>query len=95
MRYRLSDAAARDVRRLYRQSILDFGLGQANRYYDGLIATFEMLARNPEAGRDRPDLRGHVRTYPFEAHVIAYKKQAAGLVIVRVMHSRQDIPRRL
>jgi toxin ParE1/3/4 len=42
--YRLSADAEEDIRRLYRYGILNFGLAQADSYFDGLFARFDQLA---------------------------------------------------
>ena len=46
-RYRLTDAALADLERIYEYGILNFGLSQADKYYDGLVLHFQKIADSP------------------------------------------------
>ena len=46
--YDLSEAALKDIDRLYEYGILNFGLNQANKYYDALFAHFQQLTETPQ-----------------------------------------------
>ena len=52
---------------------------------------FEMLVRNPLAGRERRELRADLRSFPVGSYVIFYVPLPDGVEIVRVMHGRQDV----
>jgi len=56
-----------------------------------ITAAFEMLTSNRFAGRPRPELSVSVRSFPVGSHVIFYVPNSEGILIVRVMHSKQDI----
>lgn len=94
MRHRLSPLASHDVARLYKQSILKFGLAHADRYLWGMEATFAGIARHPEASPERADLSS-VRIKRYEAHHIYYRIAQGEIVVVRVLHGRQDAARHL
>ena len=93
MRHRLSPTATRDVARLYRVSILSFGLAHADRYLLRLKEAFRGVGEHPEANAVRKEYRGNVRIKRFEAHHIVYRVLADEVVVVRVLHGRQDIMR--
>jgi toxin ParE1/3/4 len=63
----------------------------AEELLDRFGKVFEMLLQNPQAGRRRPDLGQHVRSFAVDSYVIFYIPQSAGIDIIRVMHGRQDI----
>jgi len=63
----------------------------AQRQIDRIGAVFEMLVRNPLAGRERPDLRRGLRSFPVGSYFIFYVPLEDGIEVVRVMHGRQDI----
>jgi toxin ParE1/3/4 len=65
--------------------------GAANRQIDRIGDVFEMLVQNPLAGRERPDLRRNLRSFPVGNYVIFYVALSDGVEVVRVMSGRQDI----
>lgn len=95
MRHRLSRLADRDIDRLYRESIGRYGPRHADRYLTELHDAIRTLAELPESARERPELPGAVRIRRHEAHHIIYRVEADEVVIVRVLHGRQDITRHL
>lgn len=90
MIFRTSPQADEDIADAYVAGAVRFGVAQAERYQDGLFATSQMLADNPLMARERRELTPPVRLYPFQAHMIAYVEDGAGVLIVRVLHGRQD-----
>ncbi|MDB5582157.1 MAG: Plasmid stabilization system protein [Bradyrhizobium sp.] len=62
---------------------------------DDLIArigtVFEMLLRNPMAGRERPELLPRLRSFAVANYTIFYFANLDGVEIVRIMSGRQDI----
>jgi toxin ParE1/3/4 len=49
-----------------------------------------MLADNPLIARERRELAPPMRLHPYQAHMIVYVEDGAGVLIVRVLHGRQD-----
>ena len=80
---------------IYGHGHAKFGVEQAERYYEGLIATFDLLANNLRMTRERPEFRPPVRLHAYRAHKIAYIIEAEEILIVRVLHGRQDWERHL
>jgi len=52
---------------------------------------FQMLVANPLAGRERPELRKNLRSFPAGSYLVFYVPLPDGVEIVRVMNGRQDI----
>jgi toxin ParE1/3/4 len=88
--YRLSESADQDLLRHYAESAQRFGLAHADRYFDGLEATFEFLAQYPHAARERTDLSPPLRAHPYKAHVILFQIEDGGIVVVRLRHGHED-----
>lgn len=59
--------------------------------YDRLIDLFEMLADNPKAGRERPELKEGQRSFPVDNYLIFYRGWAGNVAITRVVHSARDL----
>jgi toxin ParE1/3/4 len=88
--YRLTNAAEADVTIIFRDGASEFGLRQAEKYHRGLERTFDFLAANPRASREREEFSPSVRFHPFGVHVVIYRIVGENILIVRVLHGRRD-----
>lgn len=95
MSYKTTRQADQDIIDIYVHGVQEFGPAQAERYHQGLTDTFELLAANPRLARERPEFDPPVRIHPYEAHLIVYMVRDDGLLVVRVLHGRQDWERYL
>ena len=93
--YRLSEAAAGDLEKLYETGLLDYGLRLADAYFDGLTERFDLIAENPGWGRDYQFINPGLRRYVYRAHSVYYQSGKAGIVIVRILGNKQDPARHL
>jgi toxin ParE1/3/4 len=87
--YAISDAARSDLDEIW----LYFGsysLRSADRWLDGIAHHFRLLARFPEAGTARPDVRPDLRFLPVGDYLIFYRAVADDIEIVRVFHGSRD-----
>jgi toxin ParE1/3/4 len=90
-RYRLSRKAEEDIIAIFMYGVSQFGIQQAERYHDLLERTFQFLAENPEAARERVEITPAVRIHPIESHIVIYTLDEDGDVfIIRVRHGRED-----
>jgi toxin ParE1/3/4 len=90
MTYRTTRQADQDIIDIYLQGHREFGLRQAERYHEGLAATFDLIAANPRLARERPEFNPPVRLHPYQSHMIVYVVDDAGVLIVRVLQGRQE-----
>jgi toxin ParE1/3/4 len=89
--YHLTQAAADDIQGIFTEGLALFGLAQADKYHDGLTATFELLADFPRAARLREEIDPPVRAYRYKSHMILYDLGADDTVIIlRVRHGHED-----
>jgi toxin ParE1/3/4 len=95
MTYRTTRKADDDIIAIYIRGMREFGAAQAERYHEGLLRTFEILADNPTLAREHKDLSPSVRLHPYGSHLIIYILRDAEILIVRVLHGRQDWERYL
>lgn len=90
-RYTLSRKAEEDVIDIFMYGVAQFGLQQAERYHDLLEKTFQFLAENPEAARERVEIMPPVRIHPIESHIVIYTvDESNDIFVVRVRHGRED-----
>ena len=92
--YRLSNSAVADLERLYAFGMEQFGLEQADRYYDGLVVRLQDIADNPWSGPEVAHLRPGLRRAVYFSHSIYYLRDAGGVHIVRIP-GREDVMRAL
>lgn len=93
--YRLTRRAALDLEGIATFTIERFGVEQARRYRDALKLCFTELAENPGLGRRAEHLTKGLRRFEYRAHIVFYLPEDRGVLIVRVLHSRMDVPRHL
>lgn len=90
-RYRLARAATDDLFNVFVEGVEQFGECQAKLYQQGLERAFGLLGEFPDMGRVRPDNGPMTRTYPFQSHVVVYRRDDLGGVrILRIRHARED-----
>ncbi len=58
---------------------------------DRIESVLGFLETHPHAGRERPELRQGVRSFPVRPAVVFYVPQAQGIEVVRVLHGARDI----
>lgn len=63
----------------------------ADRQINRIGEVFQMLVGNPLAGRERPELRKDLRSFPIGSYVVFYLPVSDGIEVARVMNGRQDI----
>lgn len=91
MSFRLSLAAEEDIIGIAEQGIRLFGPAQARRYHDELFAIFDMIAAYPRIARERVELSPPMRIYPFKAHLVVYRVEENGdVLIARIRHAHED-----
>jgi toxin ParE1/3/4 len=91
MGFRLTRRAEQDLILLSETGIRLFGVAQAKRYHDHLFECFDLLSLNPEMARLRPELSSGIRIHPFRSHLIVYRIESDGdVLIVRIRHARED-----
>ena len=93
--YRLSRAAESDLLDIARYTVRRFGVTQAEAYRDDLAQCFTLIAKHPQMGRERNAIRLGLRRHDHKGHAIYYIETDAGVVIVRILHKRQDPTRHL
>ena len=90
MAYRLTEDAELDLIRMFRNGATMFGVRQAEAYYSAIEDRFTFLADNPRAARERDDIDPPVRVHPFKSHLIIYRIEDRGVLIIGIRHGHED-----
>lgn len=67
-------------------------ISAADRLFDRIYETCEMLAANPWLGRERDELLPSMRSFAVSEHVIFYAPMNEGILVLRILHGHRDIP---
>lgn len=88
--YKLSGKAEIDLAEMYEFGIYKFGLLQAQEYFLGMHDVFQVLAENPNLGRDASMFIENLKRFTYQAHTIFYLPRAEGIFIIRVLSQRMN-----
>ena len=90
-RFELTAPAERDLEEIFFEAKERHGRLVAERVYDNLLRTFELLADMPEMGRHRPELwPPPYRFWPTGPAYIAYRGDVRPIRIVRIARASRD-----
>ncbi len=95
LRFVLSELALADIDAIADFSRQRWGAPRARAYVDALEGRLTELAHQPLLGQRRVDLADEMLSFPFESHIIFYSASEFGIIVVRVLHVRQDARRQL
>jgi len=95
VKYQLTDEAIRDVEEILAYSVNNFGLAQTEHHFEALKECIELLADNPNIGHNAEDILPEYLRFPYESHVVYYKKLSSSILVVRILHERMDPERHM
>lgn len=97
MRLKVGQAAADDLGDIWRYTVQHWSVEQADRYVNVILDGFELVLRDPGAGKDFGHVREGYRGLKTGSHLVFYRVDVAANVIkiVRVLHGRLDLENRL
>jgi toxin ParE1/3/4 len=90
-RWVIRSAAEADLSDIWHYGAANWGIGQADRYADGLFALFDLLADFPEMARERGEFTPPVRIHPGGVHLVIYRTEGQGVEIIRIVHAHQNL----
>jgi toxin ParE1/3/4 len=90
MQFKLTSNADKDIRDIYEFGLAAFGRRKAESYFDNLYDAFEYIAANPMASRERSETVPPIRIYVFHAHLVIYRIEDRGIVVLRILHGHAD-----
>ena len=87
--FRFSRRAEADLLSIAGYTLHTWGEAQAYRYVGELETCCQMLADNPGLGRSCDDVRPGLRRMEHGKHVVFYRvQQPGGILVVRILHQR-------
>ncbi|HID80883.1 MAG TPA: type II toxin-antitoxin system RelE/ParE family toxin [Chromatiales bacterium] len=93
--YLLTPEADNDLVSIWLYTFENWGREQANTYLRELEKRFLLLAKNPDSGKPRDNIRSGYFSYHQARHVIFFRVNKGRIEIVRILHDRMDFNRHL
>ncbi len=93
--FRLTRDAERDVIDIYLYSVEQFGAPRADQYLAEMQERFAQLATHPHTGEDVSAIYPNARRALYISHVLYYREDQDGILILRILHKRMDPARHL
>jgi len=94
--YSFTKQAVDDINDIWNHPYDQWTEKQADKYYEELVRKCDMLAKNPEVGREYFKLHIGLRGFKVNKHIIFYRQIGQDLIeIERILHERMDLKSRL
>jgi len=84
--------ARRDLAQIWSYTAEAWGIAQADSYVGDIDACLRKLLEFPEIGSRVEGLPEQYRKVPSGSHRIIYRMEDNKLMVVRVIHEREDVP---
>lgn len=89
-KYSLSREADADLQSIYEFGAVNFGIDQADTYFDGLVDQLGKIAKHPERYPRVDEIRAGYRRAIFDSHAIYFKASDDGVEVIRIL-GQQDL----
>ncbi len=83
--------AEEDIAQLFAVGIAEYGMVRAEAYISELLDLFALIGQEPLLMRLRDEYQPAVRLRAFRSHVVVYREEHGDVLIIRVLHGRQDL----
>jgi len=90
--YRVTPRAFADLAAIARYTVAVWDESQRDAYLEAIEQRFSWLAKQPMAGRSRPEINERYRSFPEGSHVIFYIVREDGIDIIGVPHRSMGLP---
>lgn len=94
--YYLTNKAVKDLEEIWEYTIEEWSEEQADKYYEMIIDSCELVGKNPELGKNYPGIRTELFGLKSNRHIIFYRIVAnSPIEITRILHGRMDLRKRI
>jgi len=87
--------AEADLEEIWYYTFKNWSKEQADHYHAGIVNAFGEIAAGHKLGQPVPVRRAGYLKYRVESHLIYYRLEDAGIVVVRILHTKMDAERHL
>jgi toxin ParE1/3/4 len=93
--YRLTPAAERDLDEIFDYTVGKWGREQALRYMVVIEKACARSAEAPDTAQDCGYIRAGYRRAIVHRHAIYFRVEQYGIAVIRILHQRMEVSRRL
>ena len=95
-RYRISHKAVDDINNIWTNTLDNWSVEQADRYYNLIFDEIGFIADRPLSGISLDHIKDGYRMARVKSHLIFYRVSEDDVIeVVRVLHKRMDIESKL
>ena len=88
----ITDPAAEDIEALWRGYVERGGaVNNADLFVLGLFKSFQDIADFPDIGTSREYLPAGSLAFPYQKHIVIYRKRSDGVDVARVLYGGMDL----
>ena len=95
MKCRVRQSVYEELEEIWQYSLSNWGIDQADQYIRDLTSRFEWLAENPQAGKQRDDIKPGYYCFPQGSLLVFYRIIDDTLDILGVPHQTMDVDSRI
>ena len=95
-KYEMTNKAVADLNSIWDYTVETWSESQADKYYDMLIDFCQVIADNPELGKNYDGIKSDLYGIKANRHIIFYRKRIdRSIEITRILHGQMDLKNRI
>lgn len=95
-KYYLSNKAVEDLTKIYECTFEFWSENQADKYYQEIIESCELLAENPNIGKNYTEIDSQIFGFIANKHIIFYKViDVQQIEVIRILGTQMDLKNRI
>ena len=95
-KYFFTNKAVEDLSKIYEYTYEFWSENQADKYYEELIDFCQMLAENPNVGRNYEEIDTRLFGFPANKHIIFYRiLSQTEIEVIRILGAETDLKNRI
>lgn len=95
-KYFFTNKAVEDLSKIYEYTYEFWSETQADKYYEELIDFCQMLAENPNVGRNYEEIDTRLFGFPANKHIIFYRiLSQTEIEVIRILGAETDLKNRI
>jgi toxin ParE1/3/4 len=95
LKYKISQQALFDLNDIWEYTFHKWSKEQADRYYNLIFDEIEYISENSHLEISYEHIRKNYRASKIKSHLVFYRIENKSIEIIRILHQRMDLKRRL